>query len=569
MSPLPYYPSFRSVSLSLIFCLLLAGTKLYAQNADPNTEHLTEDYLFLQALGAQTDIGSYALNPVTLRSLTLEQRTPSSSSLAIQMADELRNLYAPILASAKTSELRWFERYDGRMHALYSCDSTMHFMADLGAMLRVGSVQIADSSHSFAMGNLNARAMGSIGDHLSYHLYLSNGILFHGDASYVKLTDPVLSRTLKFTDLEQKFFDRYVGYVQYESEHLRIRFGRENFSWGYSPIDNIVHSRYAPLCDGLLLDVPFKGVRFSSVHLSLDGVDTSGKAVNSKFLASHRLQIEAASWLSVGINDMVVYSGRGLDFAYLNPLAFYVSTGLSSKNKSEMDNSLLGFDMALRPMNNTLFYAAILLDDFSFNSLSDTSSGGNNNKAIWQVGASHYMPGLWSSPLISAEYVRSSAFVYSHREMNNSWTQLGAPLGYNMQPNSERVAMQLKFWLSARSSLQIDADYTRWGENLLDSLGNIRTAAYVPFGGDTLLMPVGNVGGDMNRGDGDFLPGNLAVGNTFLRGNLSITRRLQVQLSTEVMRNVFIDARALYQNRSGGNTPGKEVWAWLELRVGY
>lgn len=57
---------------------------------------------------------------------------------------------------------------------------------------------------------------------------------------------------------------------------------------------------------------------------------------------------------------------------------------------------------------------------------------------------------------------------------------MGAPLGYNMQPNSDRIAVQTKMWLSARSFLQLDFDYTRWGENYLDSSGAIRTAPYVP-----------------------------------------------------------------------------------------
>ncbi len=489
----------------------------------------------------------------------------------------MRNTYAPLLYTQSgraagdeaDNELKWLPIHDARIHALSYADSSIRLMVDAGAMLRVGSVELGDSTHPFAMGNMNARVMGSLNENFGFMLYLSNGLLFSGESNYVKFTDGVLSRTLKFTELEQKFFDRYVGYVQYQSDHMRIRYGREHISWGYSPIDNLVHSRFAPLSDGLFMDFPFKSIRFSTIHHALDGTDTSGKAIVGKFMASHRLQIEATNWLSVGINDMVVYSGRGIDLAYLNPLAFYVSTGLNSRNKSEMDNSLLGMDLAFRPFSRTLLYGAILFDDLSFESISDTSAAGNNNKSIYQLGASQLIDETPLPLLLSTEYVRASAFCYSHRDINNSWTQMGAPLGYNMQPNSDRIALQTKLWLSARSFLQLDFDYTRWGENFLDSTGAIRTAPYVPTGGDTLWMPVGNVGADMTRGDGDFLPGQYSVGNTFLRGNLSITRRLQVLLSTEVIKNVFLDARALYLHRTGGNNPLREFWAWVELRIGY
>jgi hypothetical protein len=73
----------------------------------------------------------------------------------------------------------------------------------------------------------------------------------------------------------------------------------------------------------------------------------------------------------------------------------------------------------------------------------------------------------------------------------------------------------------------------------------------------------------MLRGNADFLPEPFDVGNAFLRGNVSITRRVQMWLSAEVMTNVFVDTRARYQLRTGGNMPGENWWFSVELRVGY
>ena len=557
----------RLIRCSLLFALLF-GVVLKSQNTDISSERLSEDYRFLRMLDGTVPVGSYAISPVTLRGL-MSSPSQNHGGMLSSMRNTLRSLYAPLLEASARDTSAWFETPEGRFHVLDYRDSVVHLQCDAGGMLRGGVFNSSGNSKSFVLGNLSGRAMGSMGSSLSFGLYLSNGALLHGDQSYVKLTDPVLSRTLKFTELEQKFFDRYIGYVQYESEHFRARFGRDQFSWGYSPIDNLVHSRFAPLSDGLFLDVPYGRFRFSSVHVGVDGNDVKGNPILGKFIASHRLQYDPSSWMSFGINDMVVYNGRGLDFAYFNPLAFYVSTGLGTRNRSESDNSLLGFDLAARPWHRGLVYAALLLDDFSFDSMTDTTANGNNNKYAFQLGASQWIDVLSKPLVVSAEYVRVSAFCYSHRQINNSWTHAGAPLGYDIQPNSDRWAVQVKTWLLPRTWVQVDFDYTRWGENYLDSAGHIKTAPYVTLAGDTLQMPVGNVGADMSRGDGDFMPFPFNVGNHFLRGNISYTKRVQLQLGCEIIPNVNLEVRTQYTNRSGGNAPIDQWWFSTELRVGY
>jgi hypothetical protein len=166
--------------------------------------------------------------------------------------------------------------------------------------------------------------------------------------------------------------------------------------------------------------------------------------------------------------------------------------------------------------------------------------------------------------LLSAEYVRIDPFTYSHRSVNASYTHMGAPVGYGMQPNSDRIALQGRLWITARTSLRIDADYTRWGENIVNADGTILMGEDPRFPGSGIIAPIGNVGADIARGDGDFLQGN-----RFLRGVVSTTRRLNVWFSSEVIRNVFTDVRLGYRNRSGGNDPGSSFFTTFEIRVGY
>ncbi|MBX7156282.1 MAG: hypothetical protein U0Y96_04150 [Candidatus Kapaibacterium sp.] len=582
----------------IIFVLLLTTYACYAQNYDINSEQFSSDYLLLSAINGG-HLGDYTIQPVPLRKLRFDivhYADPSNRNFGIHYPQEspalryeefwkqIDNYYKPLMLQSikntfhdcyytrdsvnsnhyvDNSRGSWFEPYVGLYHTFAYGDTNAAVIADVCGMARVGNVDNGTVSESFVLGRLSARAMGSLGEHLGFMLDLSNGLNAKGTPQIVALSDPTLGRTLKFSIDEKKFFDRYIGYVQYESEYFRARFGRENYAWGYSPIDNLVHSRYAPLMDGLLMDAQYKGVRFTSNHSAIEGLDVNGKAVINKFVSSHRIQLDPAPWLSMAVNDMIIYSGRGLDFAYLNPLGFYVSTGLGTVQKSDEDNSLIAADFAIRPIHGTLLYGSLLADDIGFSTLSATDSRGNNNKYAFQFG------GSWSPVamlLFSTEYARITPFTFSHRKVNNSWTHLGAPLGYNMQPNSDRIAVQAKYWLTARTFLQLDFDYTRWGENILDSKGNIAT---VVLDSGKTIIPVGNVGGNMLRGDGDFLPTPYNVRNEFLRGNVSHTRRLTAWFSTQVYSNIFADVRAQYTNRNSGNNPMQQLWFSFEVRVGY
>ena len=227
---------------------------------------------------------------------------------------------------------------------------------------------------------------------------------------------------------------------------------------------------------------------------------------------------------------------------------------------------MLSFDVAVRPMQGMRAYTSIVIDDIGFGTLGDTSRRGNNNKFAYQVGLSQAFgtPGASSRSMLTLEYARIDPFTFTHRSINASYSTFGASVGYDMQPNSDRVALQARHWFTPRTSLRVDLDFTRHGENLLDANGNILTAEDPDWPGSGALVAIGNVGGDILRGDGDFI-----VGNRFLRGNLSHQRRARLWFSAEWMPNFFTDVRVGYTNRNGGNNPESFLFGSLEIRIGY
>jgi len=541
-----------------VIALVVTGQS-WSQNADMSNEPTSGDLLLLQILRNQRSIGSASVLPPQLGSLL------SSAMPRDTFQRYLATYYWPLADSlARAWEL--LPVHGGRRAFTAARDSVLAVRLDASAAGRGGLLDW-NGSDLLATGRLSMRALGRIGEHWSFLLDLANAAVFRGQPERLAPTDPDMARSRRLLLDDRRFYDRALGAVQYEGALGRIRIGRDLVGWGYSPFGGgLLFSTASPLLDHLLLDLHYGALRFSYIHGVAIGNDASGADVPTKFVAAHRVQVDPLGSLSVAITDAIVYSGRGIDLAYLNPLGFYVSSGMLSKERNERDNSLLALELSWRPLVGTLLYGTLLADDISFSTLADTSWRGNNNKYAWQIGGTHLLHDGQIPIIVTAEYVRINPFVYAHRTVTNSWTSQGEVLGALQPPNSDRWTLGATALFAPRLRLSFRVDYTRWGENWLDSAGRIQT---VLLPGTDTPIPVGNVGGDATNGDGDVLPEPFAVGNHFLRGNISHSRRVQLWASLEPIVNVFFDIRAEYMLRTGGNAPLERWWGWIQLRIGY
>jgi hypothetical protein len=542
-------------SLYLLMLISFSFKNSFAQNPDVLNEPVSYDFLLRQTLQGNVPMGRFAVYPLSLKTLKKLDATTGDKAFKNYIYD----YYAPNLDTTSSTDIHILDFYRGRLRGAWYADSLLKIQADIGMLIHATSFKSeGKDSELMGFGHVSARASGSYSDFFEFFFDFSNGKQTVGRSETARIVYPFLRRSLKFNIEKQTYFDNYIGYVQAQFKDLRVRFGRENISHGYSPIDNLIFSLKAAPADGLVIDFPYKWVRFTSTHSMVEGVNVlTDEPVSSKFIATHRVTVDPANWLSFAFSEMMVYSGRGVDFTYLNPVAFLTSAGLGSLERSNMDNSLLGFDIAARPFKNSMLYGAIVVDDINFSTLTDNTVLGNDNKFAFQAGASYLLPDEILPLLLTTEYARITPFTFAHRRNQNSWTNQGVPLGYDMQPNSDRAAIQLKYWFSPRTSLKIDMDYTRHGENLLKADGTILMDS-------TGMLPIGNVGGDILRGDGDFL-----APNRFLKGNISHSRRVHGTLSAEFFPNFFTDFSVHYESRNGGNKPLQQFWGTIQLRIGY
>lgn len=166
-----------------------------------------------------------------------------------------------------------------------------------------------------------------------------------------------------------------------------------------------------------------------------------------KFLAIHSLSIRPLPWLSVGIVDTIIYGNR-FEPIYLLPLsAFFISQGLYAFP----DNSLIGGTFTIKPIRGLRLDGALYADDLGFNEIVKFKKD-----AKWRMSGqfrvTYTMPKTHWFSFADLNYTFVFPYTYTHFDGPNigvpnyqNYTHNGVPLGSNLEPNSDRILLKVKF----------------------------------------------------------------------------------------------------------------------------
>ncbi len=339
-----------------------------------------------------------------------------------------------------------------------STDRLRMFLQPLGAVEQ--RMQSADSSRSVLLGQGGLRFHGSVDDMLGFYLQVTNGAAISGEKS-LALEDPRLSANVKFGDLDSDF-DFAESHVRFARDWFGVSISRMRRLSGAGYFNRIFIGNLAPPMDALSVEADFEHFAYRFAHASLVGGPQTGfqfgpeALIPAKYMAYHRFALRAG-WGQVSFTEQVMYSDRNLDLAYLNPLSFFKSIEHSLRDR---DNSALGLDATIRPLDGLELRAAFFLDDLQFGRIGDEFSG---NKTAWNVGLM-FAPRL---PLDAAlEYSRVRPYTYSHFNVQNSITNDQVQLGGFLPPNSDQLAARMRWWYGGRYPVTVEASFRRHGRNI-------------------------------------------------------------------------------------------------------
>ncbi|MFZ4620000.1 MAG: hypothetical protein ACOYNS_05540 [Bacteroidota bacterium] len=377
-------------------------------------------------------------------------------------------------------------------------------------------------NNGILLGRYGGRFRGTLYETVGFYVKLSNGQAFEGnskDRNIAALFDPILFSSQKFSVEQTKYVDSYEGYIRFQNDmnSLSLILGRERVQYGFGYLDKIFLSGNNVPFDYAKFDLRYKSVQYSFLYGNIVG-DSLGRTLTSKLIVSQRLSLNLSS-IKFGIFEALIIPERSISFTYLNPVNFLVSSDLSLTS-SQTTNSYLGFDFEYTPVRNIALQASLLVDDVNLSTISKKDSTANDNKFAYQLGFEWQNALTIPNLVLIAEYTRVGPFVYSHRSNMATFTHWKISLGHAIPPNSDEAAVRLAYDISSR--LNISGTYKTQ-----------RSSAGLRFSPAGKLMK--NFGGDLLRGDGDFLQFN-----EFLQGDRTSKTTASFDLRFEPIRQFVI-----------------------------
>lgn len=383
-----------------------------------------------------------------------------------------------------------------------------------------------------------ARAFVNSTSGLGFHAELDNAF---ANSAFVYRLDPRLSVYAAFLQDSTNPPTAFETWVSYQRPKLFIMMGKGAAAFGPAVTDPVLLRVGAPSLGQLRITVGPPVLHLTFMHGQLDGdLQTDTAWVNGqraiatspvpRWVALTRVTWNPSPKITATLHQMTVYSRRGIDFEYLNPLLPSLFGGLE---KGSADNGFVGLDLIGRPIAGTELKWSALIDDAAGYNFKPFGTGWA--KIALNVGAEQRLP---YDVRLGVSYTRVDAYVYTNTLGTDAWQIRGVPMGAEIGPNADEVAFRLTRWFPWRTRLMLGTRHVRKGLNPLNASGN----------------QAKDVGGNILS--------TLDTYGPFLLGSdLQSYRRDELELDSEPLRGFHMTARMNSIVVIGGTrTPGRHSW---------
>lgn len=319
------------------------------------------------------------------------------------------------------------------------------------------------------------------------------------------------------------------AFVSFRAPYVEMHLGRGSSAMGPAITDPLILRPDAPNIASFRIQVgkPTLNYVYTLGHLDSDPFNTAVLNVDGdsiivrrqydRWVAIQRLTWQPIAKLTLAVHEMTIFSARGLDLDYLNPVnpQFF-----SQPAKGDLDNSFAGFDIIARPISGTEVFSSLLIDDL-VKTTSLLTFNSDTTKIIATLGLRQR---IRSNMQFGASYTRSDAFTYTHKFYLNAWENDGRPLGQSIGPNAKEYAARVTTWLPLRTKIMTGARFIQRGFNPVDANGK----------------ETENVGGNLLEGD---LGTNLDWKGLFYHADVQDIHLLELEAETEVIRGLHVSVK--------------------------
>lgn len=372
--------------------------------------------------------------------------------------------------------------------------------------------------------DIGFRFRGTLFDHLGYNLtFIKGGV--SGSRGLARVVDPRLNYNFKFNENIENIsnYDFAEGYLQYYTEpvegmDLTFQIGREKMTFGYGYNKSLTISGDHPAMDFIKFNFKYGILNFTSIHASTVGDFSEEQDERyTKYFAMNRFKFSFKDVLDFGLGEVIVYSGRGLELAYLNPLLFYKFAEMSLQDR---DNGLFFLDIQTKFIKNLEFQGTFFLDENLLGHLQHLTRF--SNKTAYQLGAMYYEAFGINDLSLFLEYTRIRPYVYTHKSQTDNYTAYGQIVGHHIGPNSDEIFLKAAYNVNEWIRPSLSFSFIRKGENIYNENGEL----------------VRNVGGNV------FYPHDQHKDSwdaVFLDGNRINSTQIILSTRVEPIRDIIFD----------------------------
>lgn len=185
-----------------------------------------------------------------------------------------------------------------------------------------------------------------------------------------------------------------------------------------------------------------------------------------KYATIHHLSVNAASWLTLGLYENIVFSRPDhYDFSYLNPVIFLPA---AQQQNGSPDKSTVGFDFKANVGHATQFYGQFVFNEFVLNQIKHYSRGWWGNKQGLQLGMK-YIDAFGVKNLdLQAETNIVRPFTYEHDDSVGNFSHYNQPLAHPLGANFAEIIGIVHYQPAYKWTLEGKVIYYKQG---LDSAG--------------------------------------------------------------------------------------------------
>ncbi len=332
---------------------------------------------------------------------------------------------------------------------------------------------------------------GGYNNWFGFYVLATNG--FQSGSRDAAKSDKIVRRSYTFNNTGRNNFDFTLGYLNIVKEPFLIELGREETLWGTGYLNRMIISDNSQPFDFIKFRVGYKALNYTFLHAWLVQQPTeipindeygTLKSKNSKYLAVSRLQFKPSGSFQISASQLIIYSNRSLELAYLNPFLFWES---AQRSLNDLDNSFLAFESRYKPIDGIEVGGSIIFDDINFENIFSGKWTAINNGSGWQAGTFLTYPILWKRFVLKMEYMQLRPFLYTHPGYPGAltYTNNGDLIGADLQPNSTRLNLEGSYLFSPRVRSNLGFQYTLHGNNIMDKNGKI-----IQNAGGNVFQPV-------------------------------------------------------------------------------